>query len=389
MIKNDIKKLFDIAGLERKHEELRQKAANNEVIEAEKKAKMLEYALEHVDVTAFIAVHATDYFPEKGVITPSGHSTFSFLDKFISNNSKKVIQDLQLKVPRITVHFTLNYVVEGVAAQGQYFTWNTKYAILIPLKDFIQRVTCLNPVDTWIIGKLPLPSSAEILMPEKEYTSNPKKWDKLAGKAKVVPYPKKYNLKEAIGIRIRQRGYQVTEGGDHSWFEGLDIQYLQGFIQKSTFLSTEEKERLSALAVTSGFSHWNKIFTAIAQKAGAQTGKHFRTIWREMEIFAEELYNILFNPTYERDISVKEMIESFSFKHKTIPALKRQVEIYIEKVREEMKSGKYKNKEEIVSLNLLSTELIKIAKLLEQIIANGEKSKDISWEEFLKKEKII
>lgn len=389
MLKSDMKRLFDLAEIERKQEELRQKAMNNEVIEAGGKAKMLEYVLEHVEVSAFIAVHATDYFPEKGILKPSGHFTFNFLNKFISDNSKKIIQDLQLKHTRMTIHFTLNYVVEGVAAHGQFFTWNTKYAVLIPLKDVIKRVICLNPVDTWIIGELPLPSSAEILMPEKEYNSNRKKWDKMAEKAKIIPYPQKYSLKEAIEVRIRQRGYQLTTGGDHGWFEGVDIQYIQTFIEKSTLLSTDEKERLSSLAVTSGFSHWSDIFNAIARKTGAQTRKHYGTLWRNIETCTEELYNILFNPTYERNISVKDMTSSFSFRNKTIPMLKGQVETYIEKIKKEMSDGEYRNKEEIKSLRLLINEFIKVAKWLEEIIKAAEKNKDLTWEEFLKKERII
>lgn len=387
--KKEIKQLFDLAEIERTREELRQKAANNEIIEAEKKAKMLEYVLEHLDVSAFIAVHATDYFPENGILKPSGHFTFSFLDKFISNNSKKVIQDLQLKAPRLTVHFTLNYVVEGVAAHGQYFQWNTKYAVLIPLKDFVQRVICLNPVDTWIIGELSLPSSAEILMPEKEYTFAAKKWDALAGKAKITPYPKKYSLKEAIVIRIQQRGYHVTQGGDHGWFEGIDIQYLERFIRKSAFLSEQEKERLLALAITSGFTHWAQVFDAVAKNKQVKQGKHFGTLWREMEIFSEQLYGIIFNPTYEHDIPTAEMIRPFSLEHKSIPQLKGTAESYINKVQKEIISERYKSKEEIQSLHFLIAELVKIAQWLEEIIMQAEKYKTLTWGEFLKKQKLI
>lgn len=387
--KNDIKKLFDLAELESKQEKLRQKAINNEAIEAEQKAKMLEYVLEHVDVTAFIAVHATDYFPEKGILKPTGHFTFNFLNNLISDNSKRIIQDLQLRYPRMTIHFTLNYAIEGVAAHGQFFRWNTKYAILIPVKDFIQRVISLTPVDTWIIGELLLPSSAEILMPEKEYASSIEKWNTLAGKAKIIPYPEKYSIKEAIEIRIRQQGYQITKGGDHNWFEAMDISEVQTFIKKSTLLSREEKERLSRLAATSGFTTWTKIFTAIQQKASKQGGKHFGTLWRDIEMFSAQVYGIIFNPTHEKDTPVKDMLADFSFQHKTIPALIGNLKIYAEEIKKEINSEKYKYKEEKETLTLLMSELIKIAKFLEEIKMKGEKNRDLTWGEFLKKEKII
>ena len=146
--KKEVKELFDLAEVETREEELRRKALLNEEIEAEKKALMLEYVIEHLHPSALIAVHKTNHFPKGGKLKPTGHF---LLDLFQRKNPKRIIEDLQLKYPRMTIHFTLNYPVEGVAARGQWVTWEGKYAVLIPVKDFIERVVCLNPVDTWII----------------------------------------------------------------------------------------------------------------------------------------------------------------------------------------------------------------------------------------------
>ncbi len=385
--KKDLRNLFDTAEIEQQCEELREKAARNQEIEAEKKVKMLEYVIEHLDVTPFIAIHATDYFPEKGVLKPTG---YSLLTLFGSDNTKKIIQDLELKHPRMTVHFTLNYMVEGIVNAGQFFKWNTKYALLIPLKDFIHRVISLNPVDTWVIGELPLPPSAEILMPEKEYASMPKNWDRRSGKARIIPYPERLSLKEAVILRIRQEGYTVTTGGDTGWFEGLDISNLHAFIRKNAFLSDAEKERLVALAIQSGFYHWADIFSEIAKREQKKYTAHSKTLWRDIEMFSEELYGIIFNPvSTERNRLVAKMVKDFEIEYKTLPQLKGRIEIYIEKIQAEIVSGKYTNKEEIKSLKFLITEFIKIAKWLEELIEKAKHAQNMTWQEFLQREKLI
>ena len=125
--KQDIKKLFDLAEIEEREEQLRQKFLRKEELEAEQKERMIEYLIEHLNPKALIAVHQTDYFPENGIIRPTGHYLFNF---FKSQNAKKIIDDLQLKHPRITVHFTLNYPVKGVVAGGGWVEWKGKYGIL-------------------------------------------------------------------------------------------------------------------------------------------------------------------------------------------------------------------------------------------------------------------
>ena len=212
--KQDVKTLFDLADIEEKEEQLRQKILRKEELEAEQKERMIEYLIEHLNPRALIAVHQTDYFPENGIIRPTGHYLFNF---FRSGNAKRIIEDLQLKHPRITVHFTLNYPVKGVVAGGEWVEWKGKYGILIPVTDFLDRIKCLNPVDTWIVGALELTPSAEVLMNEDEYFHNQEVWDELAGNAKIVPFPKNFNIHKAVEDRIRKKGFRLMEGGDFDW----------------------------------------------------------------------------------------------------------------------------------------------------------------------------
>lgn len=55
--KKDIRKLFDITQAEEEAEQLKEKALHEQEIEAEKKAQMLEYFVEHTKLHALIAAH--------------------------------------------------------------------------------------------------------------------------------------------------------------------------------------------------------------------------------------------------------------------------------------------------------------------------------------------
>lgn len=379
--RKEVKELFDLAEAEAREEELRRKALYNEEIAAGQKAQMLEYAVEHLHPRALIAVHQTNHFPRSGKIKPAGHF---LLDLFASRNSQKIIQDLKLKYPRLTIHFTLNYPVEGVAAHGQWVTWEGKYAVLIPVKDIIGRIACLNPVDTWIIGELKLPASAEILMPEDEYYVNPQDWQALAGKASVIPYPRGEKIQEAVRKRISKKGYKVTSGGDHGWYESEDLLYLEKFIRHSRFLSFQEKDRLIALAAKKGYKNWNQIFWAMAEKFKKMSVPHKKTVWREIEVLSEEVYGVIFEPKdAEEETPAKEM------KHK-LEALAGEAHQYKEKIKIILQEKQFTSKEEKASLQLLIRELEKVGGWIVQLIQKIERSPaDIHWKKFLGQERII
>lgn len=379
--KKEIKELFDLAEVESREEELRRKAALNQEIEAERKALMLEYILEHLNPSALIAIHQTNHFPRGGKIKPTGHF---LLDLFKSKNPQKIIEDLQLRYPRFTIHFTLNYPIEGVASRGQWLSWEGKYAVLIPVKDFMERIVCLNPVDTWIIGELDLPSSAEILISEDEYNVNPDDWNALAGKAKVIPFPQGEKIQEVIKKRISKKGYNVTYGHDHGWYESDDLLYLNNFIRKSPFLSFDEKQRLISLAVKKGYQTWNQIFWSMADKYKKITIPHWKTLWRDIETYSEHVLGIIFEPHYD-----EEKIPAKEIKHK-LEALAAEADNYGKKVQEVIDEDKFASREEKASLKLLVNELEKIKIWIVQLLHKIENlSENISWKQFLQQEKII
>ena len=379
--RREVKELFNLAEAEAREEQLREKAIYKEQIEAERKALMLEYVVEHLPPDAFIAVHQTNHFPRGGKLKPTGHF---LLDLFKAENPKRIIQDLQLKSHRITIHFTLNYPVVGVAAGGEWFTWEGKYAVLIPVKDFMDRIVCLNPVDTWIIGELKLPSSAEILINEEEYYVNPDNWKALAGNAKVVPFPRGEKIHEAIKKRIRIRGYHVTDGGDHGWYEGDRLEDVAKFIRASKFLSFEEKDRLIAMAIKKGYHNWNQIFFALADKFKKITTPHWKTLWRDIEVLSSHIYGIIFEPSYdEREASAS------TIKHK-LEALAGEANQYKEKLEGFILEDKFASQEEKASLGLLIKELKKTREWIIELLQKIENlPKNFTWEEFLKQEKII
>ena len=380
MRKKDVKKLFDLAQIEEREVELRRKALQNEELEAEQKAKMLEYTIEHLDPSALIAVHQTNHFPQKGRIKPTGHF---LLDLFKGAKTQFIIEDLKLKHPRMTVHFTLNYPVSGVASHGQWITWQCKYAVLVPVKDIMNRIVCLNPVDSWVIGELVLPASAEILIREDEYKANPKSWDILAGKAMVIPFPLNSTLVEAIITRIKMKGYKDTIGHDHGWYEYDDLLYIERFIRRSRFLAHDEQDRLIALAVSKGYQTWNNIFWAMAEKFKKMTMPHFHTLWREIETFSNDVYGAIFDPS-----SREEKMLASEMKHK-LEAFAGEAGEYQQKVLAVIKEREFESSEEKLSLNMLVDELHKnrewIISLIQKIDRLGA---EMSWKQFLEQQKI-
>jgi len=306
--KEDIQKFFDLAELEAKEEELRKDELKREIKNTEEKERMIEYLIEHLNPSALIAVHQTNHFPEDGVLKPTGHFLFPF---FKNGNAKKIIEDLQLKHGRITIHFTLNYPVVGVAANGQWVEWDCKYGILIPVNDFIDRIKCINPVDTWIIGALKLSTSSEILVPEDEYYQEWKNFDTLTFPAKIIPYPDGTDLKGAIKTRIRKRGYRLMDGGDFDWYQQQDLQHIVNFINKSVLIPYEEKERLIRLCTTKGFKVWINVFEELANKLKKSAKPHLQTEWRKLELWLEEKCSMLLNP---KEDELKQPASNFNLK---------------------------------------------------------------------------
>lgn len=387
LTREEIRQLFHLAEHENEQEIRIINFLRKEELSLEQKAKRLEFIVEHLNPRALIAVRQTDTFPENGIIKPTGGFllNLSGMDIPGSPNKEKLIQDLQLRHPRITIHFTLNYPIKGVVSHGQWIEWNGKYAILIPVEDLINRVICLNPVDTWIIGSLELPSSAEILIKEEEYFSQAEVWHANAGKAKIIPCPDNLTIHEAVELRIKKKGYNLTEGGDRNWFETNDLRNIINFINSSPYLSVREKESLVRLCVTKGFTYWVKVFEELAEKYKKMSISHDRTIWRDIEKFAEGAYGLIFNPsTEERAAQNKTIILRLKGFHNTSSRYKNEVS-------ELLKSQKYNNARETEYLSELINTLSKIEELLNKTIQKIElqRRENQTWEEFLREERFI
>lgn len=389
--RKDVKELFDLAKIEEHEEELRRKAMREEALKDAQKAKMLEYFVEHMNPNILMAVHSTNQFPEKGIIRPTGHFLFS---GFHSVNAKEIIKDVDLRYPRMTIHFTLNYAVEGVVAHGEWVKWDCKYAILIPVKDFLERIVCLNAVDTWIIGALELPGSAEILMPETEYFTAQRKWDGISGKATIVPYPKDKKLVEAVLIRIQKRGYPIVKGGDFAWFQGTDLQSIDAFIEKSQFLSWDEKQRLLNLTVQKGYRYWAPFFENLARKLGKESSPHSHTDWRKLEKWANEFYGVLFNPDEnELEEPLTNYILDFRLGGHTLHMLTGSAHLWKTTVDELLERKEYPHPQEVQYLIELRNLFSRIEDWLKDLQKKGEKAVQknpkITWGQFLKQEKIL
>ncbi len=391
LTKSDMRQFFDLTKHEEKRELMRKKAEAGEIQTDEHRAAMLEYFIEHLDTRMIMAIHSTDYFPAAGIIKPTGHALFSGTH---TDNAKKIIKDLKLKYPRFTVHFTLNYAVEGVANGGQFFRWDCKYAILIPFIDLQRRIVSLRPVDSWIIGAIKLPKTAEILMPEKEYFADPKKWDALAGSAKVIPYPKEHTLINAVKLRLKNKGYPVTTGGDTAWFESTDFSSTVNFIQKSQFLSTDEKWRLSQVALQRRYNGWSHLFAELGEKIGKDAIVHNRSIFQRIETFADKFYGFVFNPSDdEKSDNLEDYIDPYKFPGPSFLNLASTANNYADTIDLILQDKKYTNKEEVADLKKLKTTLKKIEKLCRELQAKGQLAHklntNITLGEFLKDQKIL
>lgn len=385
-----MKKFFDLTEHEEQEELMRKKALDSEIQSEEHQAAMLEYFIENLDEGMLMAIHSTNRFPEKGRIRPLGH----FLFRAKHQLAEAIIKDSELKYPRMTIHFTLNYAVKGVANSGNFYSWDCKYAILIPFIDIRNRVVSLSPVDTWIIGQLDLPRTAEILVPEEEYFSKKQEFEALSGKAKVIPYPKEERLRAAVIKRLKNKGYPVTNGGDSGWFEGTELSTTLDFIKKSQFLSESEKYRLKQVAMQRTYVGWSHLFSEIAQKLGKSTKRHDDSLFRRIEKFYDGFYGFIFNPTgIETETLLSEFMVRFSISRLTFQGLAANAELYQEKIMLMVEKEVFTHHQEKKDLKKLGGILKKIQKFCLDLQVKAQlahnANPNITFGEFLKAQKII
>ncbi len=385
-----MREFFNLAKHEEQQELIRRKAISEEVQAEKHQAAMLEYFIENLDDRMLMAIHSTNTFPKRGVIKPTGHYLFNIN----SSSAQAIIEDSKLKYPRMTVHFTLNYAVKGVVNAGKFFRWSCKYAILVPFIDMKKRIVSLNPVDTWIIGQLSLPKTAEILVPEEEYFSKNQEFEALSGRAKVIPYPKEETLLSAVSKRLKNKGYPVTTGGGRGWFEGTEFSSTITFIEKSHFLTPKEKWRLKQKATQNNYLGWARLFTALAEKIGAGQKDHEQSLFRRVEGLADKFFEIIFDPPKEqRETYLSEFMERFGFNHPTFQSMAANAEIYQEKIGLMLEKKVYSHTQEKKDLKKLQAVLDKIKNFCNDLQIKAQvihrKNNQITLGEFLREQNIL
>lgn len=236
----------------------------------DEKARLLRIYLEETrklvgNTKGLIAVHLTDFFPERGIIKPTSAGTTK-----VEYNGKAY----EIHYPRETIHFTLNGPVEA-AGGGLYGTWEQKkYAILIPLEDMIQRVVNFAPMDTFIFGELKLPKSAEIIGKEKDA-----KWKAdSAGNARIITIKDGDDIKEAVKNRIREKGYAVSITHDYGW---------------SRVTAEEWKKSEDAAKLMMSAMKWTEAFGEMSKKIGKDMKLHADTEFSELESDVEKVFKFL------------------------------------------------------------------------------------------------
>lgn len=389
--RKEMKEFFDLTKHEEREALMRKKALAGEIQEDQHQAAMLENFIEHLDDRMLMAIHSTNTFPVGGIIKPTGHYLFNGI---MGHSAESIIKDSKLRYPRMTLHFTLNYAIKGVNNGLTLYQWDCKYAILIPFIDMKKRVISLKPVDTWIIGQLSLPRTAEVLVPEKEYFSKKHVFEALSGRVKVIPYPKEENLRSAVVKRLKNKGYPVTNGGDHGWFERAEFSGVVNFIEKSHFLTPEEKYRLKQKATKSNYLSWGHLFTGLAEKIGAGQEDHEVSFFRRVEHFSDKFYGLMFNPIrFERETLLSKFMERYRLDGLTFQMMAANAEIYGEKIGIMLSDKVYSHHQEKKDLKKLQGILNNIKKFCSDLQVKAQlaykKNSKITLGEFLKEQKII
>ncbi len=219
----------------------------------------------YLNLDALIAVHLTRHFPDGGTIFTT-HQMTSWLGSLWGF----------YKV-RETIHFTLNGPVASHIEGG----WeDAKYAILIPVKAIIRRITNLAPHDTFIIGKLKLPLEAEILGKKEDLTG------KDSGKAKMVPFKEGEAIADSVRRRIKEKGYLLIENNEHGW----RYPSLQNGILETIFRIGKDYPRRDALAwayydVGNPSPKLTSLFEEAARNMGFESRYHAQFMFGEVEEF--------------------------------------------------------------------------------------------------------
>lgn len=158
---------------------------------------------ELIDHNLFL-VHATDFFPQNGVIRAGGANTPTF---------------------RPTIHFTLGGLVQSHALGA----WeNKKFAIIVPYGKVINQIVNVLPQDTVVLGDLALPKGSLIIAQQGAQIQP------TAGIKVIFFDPLTSSLRSTVDQVISENGgwnVKATGGNlkDVSEYNGVNLNSLQFF----------------------------------------------------------------------------------------------------------------------------------------------------------------
>lgn len=137
------------------------------------------------------AVHATHYYPQKGVVKARVGD--------ITSGRKYKGDEPPSFGP--TIHFSLGGLVRPHEAQSLYVDRETyPYAVIVPLKILFDQLINISTQDTFILGNLTLTDECILLVPKG------KKLSKLPPNITIKQYDKKKGLRASVERVIKESG---------------------------------------------------------------------------------------------------------------------------------------------------------------------------------------
>ena len=266
-----------------------QKTIGEEYMKSFQRASLIEHFLSqqrklrsNINPKQLVAVHTTDYFPEKGIIRPTGHHLHKKISVEIPAQRTKmgvipgIKVGLDFHLPRETIHFALN----GLVGSHMYGNFDgRKYTILVPFEKMIDNVIYINPQDTWTFGALVLPKGVDIIVDEKDPIL--KRYSRKAGNAQIIIKPHKEDSKGFVRRRIKERGYTPMNVGMWSW-GSVDIE------------DKGERERIELEIKDIWSGGWaQEGFVSFVSELNKSIGNHDGTVLEriESEFYLSEIDN--------------------------------------------------------------------------------------------------
>jgi hypothetical protein len=132
-------------------------------------------------------------------------------------------------------HFSLGSLSNGMDTDGYY-----RFAILTPLQHLVPQLLNVSPMDTFVIGDVPLSAETILVVPEGTNTAH------LSKRILLRTYSSEENLRSAVHEAIRaRRGWTVTLPNDFeidsiAKIKGLDINtshFFGSFLSKHVHVS--------------------------------------------------------------------------------------------------------------------------------------------------------